>query len=251
MRKLLHVIVMVFLLLPKGPKAQTIINTATISHDLDSTISFVVDLAGNFSRGNLSVDDLGGSLGLGVSLNEDQSIWILAGGNVLNTQGEQVQEGAFSHLRHNWEITPSMTLQTFAQVQMNTALDFNRRSLIGSTIGYDLDKEGQSFIGLGSFWEDEIYGLSPKASGLRGNAMIASEWSGDKVEWLVLVYYQPYLSDFQDYRAILNSDFRVNLTSDIQLGTSISSRFDSKPHSGLFPWDFSLLTTLRYSFHRS
>lgn len=232
-------------------RSQAIINTATISHDLDSAISLVVDLSGNFSRGNLSVDDLGGSLGFGISLNEDQSIWVLAGGNVLNTQDEQVQRGAFSHIRHNWELNPRLTLQTFGQIQSNTALDINNRTLLGSTLGLDLDQSGNSFIGLGSFWEAEFYGISPNANGLRANAMFASEWSGDVVEWTVLVYYQPYWMNLNDYRAIINSDFRVEVSESIEIGTSLSSRFDSRPHSNLFPWDFSLLTTLRYSFNKS
>ena len=35
--------------------AQSIINTSSISHDLDSTISIVIDAGGNISRGNSRV----------------------------------------------------------------------------------------------------------------------------------------------------------------------------------------------------
>ena len=110
-------------------QAQSIINTSSISHDLDSTLSIVIDAGGNISRGNSRVDDVNLNFGLGKSLGEDASVWLLGGHNELRGNGSLLQKTSFVHLRYNYEFNSRTTLSAYSQSQLNTVLDLESNLL--------------------------------------------------------------------------------------------------------------------------
>lgn len=240
---------LVLLLLSTVLNGQSIINTSAISHDLDSSLSLVLDAGADFSRGNSSVNNISSSFGLGKSLTEDASIWILGGYNQLAINGETQQQASYGHLRVNYEIIEGITLNAYGQFQSNSVLAMDSRFLSGANVDFDFGKDKDLMIAVGAFREFEDYkgGLTSKL--VRGNAVVVAEHKTAHVEIVGFAYFQPSISDLADYRCIGELSLRFPITNDLQLSLNAATRFDSSPHSGLNSTDVGLTTAIRYELH--
>ena len=97
----MRIVIIILCLITARLNGQSIINTSSISHDLDSALSLVVDAGGDFSRGNSSVNDISSSFGIGKSLSQDASFWLLGGFNQLAVDGATQQQASHVHVRLN------------------------------------------------------------------------------------------------------------------------------------------------------
>lgn len=233
-----------------GVQAQSIINTSAISHDLDSAFSLVLDVGGNFSRGNSKVNDISASLGIGKSISEDASLWLLGGYNQLVGNDEVLQKTSFSHLRINYEIKNKVTINIYTQFQDNAVLTLDSRYLIGSNIDFDLNNDRSSTLVLGLFREWENYSNGEKTSLFRMNLAGNTEIKGKYVDILGFLYFQPNVQRWQDFRFIGEASVRVMLRSNLQLSLNGAVRYDNSPHNSLNSLDLVFNTSLRYELHR-
>ena len=231
--------------------AQSIINTSSISHDLDSTISIVIDAGGDFSRGNADIDNITLNSGIGKSLGKDASLWLLGGYNELRGNGSLIQRASFTHLRLNYEVKDKVTLSAFTQAQTNSVLDLGSRFLLGSNVSFDLNVEKNTTVMIGLFQEVENYSLGESKSLLRMNIVGFTEYKINDLELVGFVYYQPSIKDFKDSRYIGEVSLRFPLITGVQVGINGVGRYDSQPHSSLGKWDFGIKTSLRYEFHKN
>ena len=230
-------------------KGQSIINTSAISHDLDSSLSLVLDAGADLSRGNSSVNNISSSVGIGKSLSKDASLWLLGGYNQLAVNGETQQQAFYSHMRINYEINERTTLNAYGQFQSNSVLAMDSRFLTGANIDFDLGKERDFMLAFGAFREVENYRDGQNSSLFRGNAVAVAEHKTAHVEVVGFAYFQPSLSDLSDFRCIGELSLRFPITNDLQLSVNAAARFDSSPHSGLNTTDLGLSTSLRYELH--
>lgn len=244
----LHIIAVFLFSIPVN--AQSIINTSSISHDLDSSISIITDLGGNFSRGNSSVDDFRVNAGLGKSLSESSSAWLLGGYHELKGNGSLLQRSSFIHLRYNYEFTQNATFNLYTQWQNNTVLSMKARQLYGFNIDFDLNKKRSSTVMLGAFYENEFYEDETQANLIRANLVAVSEFGAKHVTIVGFLYFQPSITQPSDYRCIGELSTRFRLFSRMQLAINSVARFDSSPHSGLAAADLGLTTSIRYEFHK-
>ena len=230
--------------------AQSIINTSSIAHDLDSAISVVADLGGDFSRGNSSVNHLKLNAGLGKSLSESSSLWLIGGYNELKGNGVLLQRSAFTHVRLNYELTPRTTVNTYVQWQNNIVLSMKSRQLTGFNIDFDLDQKKSSTLMLGAFYENELYEDDNRARLVRANIVAVSEQKVGQISLVGFLYYQPSIIRPSDFRCIGELSARVKLFKSTQLAINSAARFDSSPHSGLSSSDMTITTSVRYQFHK-
>ena len=238
-----------FVLISISLNGQSIINTSAISHDLDSSLSLVLDAGADLSRGNSSVNNISSSFGLGKSLSEDASLWFLGGYNQLAVNGESQQQASYSHMRINYEINDHTTLNSYGQFQSNSVLAMDSRFLTGANIDFDLGKGRDFMIAVGAFREIENYGDGLTSKLFRGNFIAVAEHKTAHVEVVGFAYFQPSPSDISDYRCIGELSLRFPITNDLQLSMNAAARFDSSPHSGLNTTDLGLTTSLRYELH--
>lgn len=241
--------ILTFLLISISLNGQSIINTSAISHDLDSSLSLVLDAGADLSRGNSSVNNISSSFGLGKSLSEDASLWFLGGYNQLAINGVNEQQASYSHLRVNYEVREGTTLNVYSQFQSNSVLAMDSRFLTGANIDFDLGKERDFMIAVGAFREIENYRDDLTSHLYRGNFVAVAEHKTAHVEMVGFAYFQPSLTDLSDYRCIGELSLRFPITNDLQLSMNAAARFDSSPHSGLNTTDLGLTTSLRYELH--
>ena len=243
--------VIFFLLISPLAYGQSIINTSSISHDLDSSLSLVLDLGADLSRGNSTVNNISSSCGVGKSLSDDASIWLLGGYNLLAVNGAIQQQASYGHLRTNYEVSQGITFNVYSQFQSNSVLAMDRRFLIGANADFDIGKEKDFMIAVGGFREIENYKDGLTSDLYRANAIAVAEYKTKHVEVVGFGYFQPSLSDLSDYRCIGELSFRFPITNDLQLSVNAAARFDSSPHSGLNSTDLGLTTSLRYEKHNN
>lgn len=240
---------LILLLVSSALRGQSIINTSAISHDLDSSLSLVLDAGADLSRGNSRVNNISSSVGLGKSLSNDASLWLLGGYNQLAVNGETQQQASYSHMRINYEVNEWTTLNAYGQFQSNSVLAMDRRFLTGANIDFDLGKKRDFMIAFGAFREIENYKDGQSSRMCRGNVVAVAEHKTTHVEVVGFAYFQPSLSDLSDYRCIGELSLRFPITNDLQLSVNAAARFDSSPHSGLNTTDLGLTTSLRYELH--
>ena len=238
-----------FLLISTLGYSQSIINTSAISHDLDSALSLVIDAGADFSRGNSSVNNITSSFGIGKSVSEDASLWILGGFNQLAVNGTTQQQASYGHVRLNYEINERVTLNTYGQYQANSVLAIDNRILTGANIDIDLGKEQDFMLALGAFQEFESYRDGLSSSLVRANVVAVAEHKTERVQIVGFAYYQPSLQSLTDFRCIGEVSLRFPLSNNLQLTLNTATRFDSSPHSGLTSTDIGLTTSLRYKLH--
>lgn len=240
---------LILILISSVLNGQSIINTSAISHDLDSSLSLVLDVGADFSRGNSSMNDISSSFGLGKSVTKDASIWLLGGYNELSVNGETQQQASYGHLRWNHEVNERVTVNAYGQIQSNLVLEINSRIIAGLNLDLDFGKAEGFMVAVGAFQEMEKYQDGISSSLIRGNVVAVSEYKTARVETVGFAYFQPSLTNPRDYRCIGELSIRFPITNNLQLSLNTAARFDSSPHSGLNYIDIGIKTSLRYELH--
>lgn len=237
-------------LFPLSAHGQSIINTSAISHDLDSALSVVVDAGGDFSFGNSNIQDLSVNFGVGKSLTEDASLWLIGGGNRLISDRDVLQSQSYVHVRLNYEIMDSWTLNGYAQTQTNSVLEIRNRTILGGNIELDFNPDHTLSAAIGGFAELERYTVDAMSQKLRGNLILVGEESLNKTELVGFLYMQPALNNFHDFRMIGEFSLRTAITSSLQFAVNGVIRFDNEPHQSLSRTDMGITTSVRYEFHK-
>ena len=229
---------------------QSIINTSAISHDLDSALSVVVDAGGDFSFGNSNIQDLSVNFGVGKSLTEDASLWLIGGGNRLISDLDVLQSQSYVHVRFNYEIKDNWTLNGYAQTQTNSVLEIRNRTIFGGNLEIDFNPDQTISAAIGGFAELERYTVDAMSQKFRGNVILVGENSLNKSELVGFLYLQPALDNLHDFRMIGEFSLRTAITSSLQFAVNGVIRFDNEPHQSLARTDMGITTSMRYEFHK-
>jgi hypothetical protein len=170
---------------------------------------------------------------------------------IINRKGF-INDG-FQHFRYNYQISENVIYEGFQQLQYNDVLKMRFRSLTGTgmrfkVLGTDSSRT-RLFIGQLFMLEYE-----EETTGLINRALRASFYSsvGFPISKLLVLdfigYYQPDVSDYQDFRLSVQGILNIRLTD--RLSYSLSSNFvhDAVPPEGIRTTFFSFRNGLRYMF---
>lgn len=230
-----------FFLLNSSAYSQTIINAERLIDGVDSTI-YAISLSYNGTKGNSNTDQLAVSPSI-ILLRKKNEYKLFGGYNLLSESSKTILKGGYIHFRHNYKISERVKTFEFYQLQFNDVLLLTKREVFGAGFRFNLiNKDSlKSNFNIGLMRELEI--LNKSALGLneisetkyfRATTLFSIKWIfGKLVKIDNVIYYQPYLKDFYDYR-ILN-DFRLtsSITNHFELVTSLTTRYDSKPPGSL------------------
>jgi hypothetical protein len=250
--ELIKILTIIFILLIYQGKifTQSIINTSSISSDLDSAFSLVLDVGGNFSRGNAKINNFDGNFGLGFSIRENSSLWIIGGINNLKSDDQLIQRSSFLHLRYNQEINSIFTINLYSQYQENEVLSIKNRLLYGINTRINLNEGGSSNLSLGGFYEYEQYNINESSKLFRLNIAGVTEHKLKNIEIIGFIFLQPSFEKISDFRGIGELNIRVPVINNLQISADLVSRFDSSPISTLKKLDTSLTFSFRYEIHK-
>lgn len=227
----------IFLLIAKYGSSQTIINAERLTDGTDSTIySFV--LSYNGTKGNSNTDQFDISPNV-VLLREKNDYKLFGGYSLLSESSNRILNTGFVHIRHNFKLTGRIKTFEFYQIQFNKVLLLTKREVFGAGLRFSLlNNDNLKFdFGTGVMREVEVLNktfLLPdelsETKYYRITCVNTISWIAGKIVKIHnVLYYQPYLNDFNDYRLLDEFNFIVSITEHFELLTSLTTRYDSKP----------------------
>lgn len=245
-----------FTLLANLSFSQTIINAERLIDGKDSTIySFALSYSG--TRGNSSTNQFEASPSI-VLIREKNEFMVFGGYSLLSESENSILNSGFAHLRHTFKVNKRIGTFEFYQIQFNEVLLLNRREVLGAGLNLKLIM-GDSLkldVSAGLMREVEILNkttLQPdeltETRYLRLSVVNSFKWQiGSVVKINNVVYYQPYIKDFNDYRLLDDFSLGIAVSDNIELITSFTFRYDSQPPGLLGKTDSVVSTGINIKF---
>lgn len=179
-----------------------------------------------------------------------------------SSSDEKIENQGFVHLRSMWNFAPRTNLEVFAQRQYDEFIDLNARNLAGAGIKYGLLRacsrkdSTHTFdvnLSVGLMYETEEYDLDEGIVGIylwRSTNFISFDWLlKEKLNLTGVIYYQPALEDFANYRLSVEAGLEVQIATRLFLITSFTYRYISQPIAKVKNFDLSLENGIRFQFN--
>jgi hypothetical protein len=242
-----------FLLLaiPSTGNGQTILNVERLQRGESTGLSGRLSSTVSLKAGNTEIFQIGGSLGFGF-LSDRHWVRTFAGLDRLKKGSEEILDNKYIHLRYNYLVGERLRTFHFLQLQTNQNLFLSRRFLLGSGLRYRLTEGGGASLDVGSGVMLETERLDPEkldqgeaaeTETLRmANLLVGSGSIGDGGVWTAVVYYQPALNEFEDYRLLGEAGLAIIITDSLDLDVSLTWRHDSRAPAGLKEDDLGIKT---------
>lgn len=168
-------------------------------------------------------------------------------------EGENFENSGISHIRYNYRITPRFTWEVFAQGQYNKVSFIDFRGLLGTGPRFKLTQSEnyRSYLGTLIMYEYEeiIDGFTGIQRDIRGSIYASFSLQPTKNFRLIsTTYYQPKLSQFDDYRISSQSSLLVDLFKNFALTIDYTFTYDSFPAIGIPNSQYDFATGIAYSF---
>ena len=150
-----------------------------------------------------------------------------------------------------------MDLELFSQFEQNEFTRLSYRALLGSGLRFSIFKSPhhRAYLGAGAFYSKEriefISGLTDDGveKFTRANFYFLSKYKiTPTLSFSNGIYYQPRISEFSDYRALLESKFDIKLTKNLSFRLSLDISHDSNPSQTIKSTDISYMSGLKYKF---
>lgn len=220
----------------------------TFSADLDLTIS---GSSGNSEQSKASLNG--------------QFTWITKKSINLTVMGYQYGKSnniksvdkAFIHYRYIYQLNQIMDLELFTQLEKNEFTRLSYRGLLGTGLRFSVfnSDNHRAFVGAGAFYSKEkiefVTGLTDDGieNFTRGNFYILSKYKiSPTLSFSNVLYYQPRLSQFSDYRALLESKFDIKITKNLSFRLSLDISHDSEPSQTIKSTDVTYMSGLKFNF---
>ncbi|NCU35304.1 DUF481 domain-containing protein [Candidatus Falkowbacteria bacterium] len=179
-----------------------------------------------------------------------------------SSSDEKIENQGFLHLRSMWNFAPRADLEVFAQRQYDEFIDLNARNLAGTGIKYGLVRacsrkdSTHTFdvnLSVGIMYETEEYDVDERIVSLylwRSTNFVSFDWLlKEKLNLTGVVYYQPALKDFGDYRLSVEAGLEIQIAKRLFLITSFTYRYISRPIAKVKNFDLSLENGIRFQFN--
>jgi len=250
--------VILFLLIANLGYSQTIINAERLTNTAKTNI---YSLAFSYSgkSGNLNTSELVISPTF-ILLKPKNEYRLFGGYSFQSYSGNAIQKSGFLHIRHNYKLANRLKTFEFFQIQNNDVLLLNKRILFGAGLRYELVQKDSLKLAMELGLMREIENLDKNA--LNINELDVSEnyriTYVNSFKWILnksiainnVVYYQPNIIAFNDFRILNDFNLIVSLTKGIALITELNIRYDSKPPGTLKSIDNSLSFGLNIQFFK-
>jgi len=245
----------VFLLvISLGVNAQTIINAERVGGTKDSSV-YSLSLSYNGTRGNSTTDQVSVSPVV-ILKKKKNAVKFFASYQVLSSGENSILNNGFVHLRHNYKMKSFLKTILFYQLQFNEVLHLAKREVVGAGFRFDLIRKDSlsAALSIGAIHEYEVLSRDrlqlnevSKTNYVRGSVVGSFKWVvNEYLQINDVLYYQPYLQNFSDYRILndINLSVRINKYFSVLLISSV--RFDSQPPSVIVGSDWNFRVGLSY-----
>lgn len=242
-----HFISLFLLMLALTTSSQTIINAERVGGK-DSTV-FACSINYQGTRGNASTNQL--HLSPVVLLKgSKQELKLFGAYHVLASSAGNLLNSAYVHARHHFALNSRVKTLAFYQLQFNEILQLNKREVFGSGFRFEAVRSDSLSLALsaGVMHEYELLDLANlrtnekhKTNYFRASLISSFKWiSNRNFQIDDVIYYQPHLVNFKDFRVLNDLSFSFKLNHRIRFLLLTSIRMDSQPPSSIkgIDWNF-------------
>lgn len=145
---------------------------------------------------------------------------------------EQFVNQGFQHLRYNYALSEHSVVEAFIQAQYNERIRIKLRTLSGTGWRYQLARKERekAFLGIAYMYEYEaIADTTIIHRNHRLSSYLSFNWQVSPFFTISNTsYYQPVITDFDNYRINTATHIQLNLTERLLLKSSFSLTYDSK-----------------------
>ena len=230
------------LLTPTGTEAQTILNTERFQLSEVDGFHVSANLSASGDRGNSEVLNITSSGIVGVLAGRHWTRFIF-GGKFLSNEERSILDNRFGQIRYSYIFSERTQSFHFVQAQRNETLRLRSRWLVGSGIRHTLVSGKRSSLTVGTGLMGEWERLNADAVGegepteseaLRmANQAIYSFDLDSGARILNILYFQPDVAEFSDFRVLNDLALLVPVTEHVRLTVSAEWRRDTRPPSEL------------------
>ena len=224
------------------------------SNGVEDGLSGSANLSTAFTYGNIQFADFGLTANKEFKANKHTAFWIMSTRFAAKrTQSVLVadpkvglwdKDARFAnlmlqHLRYNYELTPSLWLEVFAQYEYNEFLLLDRRLVGGLGVRFALTNgdKGGIYLGTAAMAEEERLNpelISPAETVERVNWRSSSYLTGtytpkDGVSWTTVLYFQPRFDALSDYRLVGETGLALKISKSVSFTADARYRQDTKP----------------------
>ena len=168
-------------------------------------------------------------------------------------EGDKFENSLISHVRYNYRFHKRIAWEIFLQGQYNKISLIDFRGLIGTGPRFKLSKSENYKFYLGTLimyeYEDIDDSFTPIQRDLRGSCYLSfSLYPIENLSFTSTTYYQPKLSQLNDYRISSQSSLLIKIYENFAFSVNYSFYFDTFPAIGIPNSQYDFTTGIAYSF---
>jgi hypothetical protein len=209
------------------------IENQRIQSDSVKTIT-VLDLQYNYQNNNNEELSLVNFSGIYQHKTKDLKNYFLLLGNIDYSlaNGEQLSNSGLIHFRYNRKLNKKLRIEAFTQYQYNKILGIESRNLIGIGPRFKLNKSEKTVFYIGSLVMQEFEKTSDDTKKMSYQRLssylsLSIKNKANTLEFASVVYYQPNINLWKDYRLSSQTSLAFNITSKLQFVNSLNYGYDS------------------------
>ncbi len=170
------------------------------------------------------------------------------------SEDESFERNGYYHLRHNYILSERWSTELFGQYQVNLPLRIKARYLLGTGVRYSLFKNSRGKLALGS---SVMYEYDAELNNERLNRAVRGNFylslllnKKDRYAFSSIVYYQPDLLYWTDFRFNGELRFAFDLWKSLQFVVVAVGNYDAFPvvDADIPRLTYKLTNGLSYSF---
>lgn len=162
---------------------------------------------------------------------------------------------AFGHLRYNRQISNTVSLELYSQIQWDEIQEIDIRSLTGLGARFELFQNDTAsfYFGMSYMLEYEETSEDPANITTNQHQRLSTYVSGQfklnpYLNFDYVLYFQPRPAELEDFRLSSNVGLSIRLTQKVNFSTSASLLFDSRPPSTVPKTQYFISNGIRMNF---
>lgn len=211
-----------------------------------------VDFNARFTQNVNAIWQLSNKVAIQYRKNKSTHLFINDISFIRSNQKDLINFG-FAHYRYTRKIMDSevVSWESFAQTQYNSVQKIRQRTLTGSGLRFNVIQSDSLLLrgGWSFMYEYEETTIPEFSNVIRNSNYVAFDCKiGKNWSLATILYYQPNVFDFADYRVSNETNVSHKLTEHISIIFNVNFLYDSRPPIEVPVNIFSTGIMLRYKF---
>lgn len=211
-----------------------------------------IDFNARFTQNVNAIWQLSNKIGIQYREKKSTHLFINDISFIRSNQKDLVNFG-FAHYRYTRKIMDNeiVTWESYAQIQYNSVQKIRMRTLTGSGLRFNVIQSDSILLrgGWSFMYEYEETTIPEFSNVIRNSNYVAFDFKvGKNWNLSTILYYQPNVFDFADYRVSNETNVSHNLTEHISIVFNLNFLYDSRPPTDVPVNIFSSGIMLRYKF---